>query len=346
MMDNYIYILSKQSALLIERLHICTWSIEKDTYFTEYGLEIQRNQLKQIDIEMQLPLPNVLDGDNFKCLYNNIINVENCRFIFNADVKELSPINGKAPFGTRIDFKNDRKITALPLELNENIKINPKTNTLNITLDTSDDQITDTIYIRFLIKTKEPAFSFEKKEITRRIITHEVRVNECRTASESVIKLQKKNYETILVNQCFCFHIIPHNYNIDFIDDKKLKTIRSLEASGFNNYLGDLKDTFKLSLKEHDYNIIFCKQENSDKDKSKNYSFFSRYSKEYIGNVQIGIAIAVNILCSLLFAAGNLHEVDMEQSFWCRMAIEYYFAFGILILLIIYLLHCRFWKKI
>ena len=91
----------------------------------------------------------------YECKAKDIIccigpHIRKCHFEVDADVKELSPINGKAPFGTRIDFKNDRKITALPLELNENIKINPKTNTLNITLDTSDDQITDTIYIRFL----------------------------------------------------------------------------------------------------------------------------------------------------------------------------------------------------
>lgn len=345
-MNNHIFILTKQVGLIIERLHICTWSIEKDTYFTEYGLEIERGQLRQFELQISLPLPPQLGKDNFRCLYKNIINQENCRFIFNADIKDLSPINGNSQFGTRIQFKNDRKITALPLDLNDSIMIDECTKTLNITLNTSNEQITDTVYVRFLIKTAEPAFSFEKKEITQCIITNEVRVNECRTASDDIIKLQKKSYEVVPVNQCFCFHIIPHNYKIDFIDDKKLKTVRSLEASGFNNYLGDIKGAFNLRLEEHDYNIVFCKQKNTDKEKSKNYSFFSRYSKEYIGNVQIGIAIAVNILCSLLFAAGTLHEVDMNQSYWCRIATEYYIAFGILIVLIIYLLYCRFWKRI
>lgn len=341
-MNNHIYILSKQPNLVVERLHVCTWSIEKDIYFTEYGLEIKRNQLKQFEIEMQLPLPNVLDENNFRCLYSNITNIENCRFIFNADIEKISPINGKEHFGTRIEFKNDRKITALPLDLNENVEINPKTKTLSIKFEALDNQITETIYIRFLVKTIDPAFSFEKKEITRRVVTYEVRVNECRTASESVINLQKKSYKTIPVNQCFCFHIISQSYSIDFIDDKKLKTVRSLEVTGFNDYLGDLRGGgLKSFLKEHDYNIIFCKQNNM-----KDYSFFSRYSKEYIGNVQIGIAIAVNIICSLLFAMGNLHRIDMELSYWCRVTIEYYIAFIILMILIVYLLYCRFQKKI
>lgn len=342
-MDNYIYLLSTQD-VIIERLHICTWTLEKDVYFTEYGMEINRNQHKKIDLQMVLPLPDNLDDSNFKCLYNNIIDQENCRFIFNADIKDISPINGKSPFGTRIEFKDDRKITALPLELQSEVRLDKTNQTLNVIIDSSNEQISDIVYIRFLIKTSNPTFSNEKKEITRRIITNEVRVNECRTASDAVIRLQKKAYKPICIKRCFCFHIIPNSYSIDFIEDKKLKTIRSLEAVGFNKYLGALKNELDVSLKEHEYNIVFCKQENSE-EKNINYSFFSRYSKEYIGNIQIGVAVAVNILCSLLFASGSLHPVNYELPFLCRMALEYYFAFAILIVLILYLLYCRFWRK-
>ena len=344
-MDNFVYILSKQPNLIIERLHICTWTIERNTYFTEYGLEIHRGDLKKIELQMALPLPEQLNKYNFKCLYNNIIDTENCRFIFNAEIKDISPINGQTPFGTRIDFNNDRKITALPIELLDNVKIDESTKTLSLSIDTSNEQISDTIYVRFLIKTEQSAFAYEKKEVTRMIITNEVRVNECRTASESVIKLQKKTYKPVVINRCFCFNIIPNSYSIDFIDDTKLKTIRGLEAVGFSRYLDSLKTEFNLSLKEHEYNIVFCKQENKE-NKPIHYSFFTRYSKEYIGNIQIGIAVAVNIFCSLLFAAGSLHKVAMDVPYWQRIVWEYYVAFAILIALIIYLLYCRFWKKI
>ena len=342
-MDNFLYILSKQS-LVIERLHICTWSIDKKSYFTEYGLEIKRADLKKIELQIALPLPKQLDETNFKCLYNNIIDSENCRFIFNAEIKAISPINGQISFGTRIEFNNDRKITALPLDFSDNVLIDKDTNTLGITIDVSDTQISETIYVRFLIKTDQPAFAYEKKEVTRRIITHEIRVNECRTASNSVIRLQKKSYKPVSINKCFFFNIIPSTYGIDFIDSTKLKSIRGLEAMGFNRYLDSLKKEFDLSLSEHKYNIIFCKQENKDGSPT-HYSFFSRYSKEYIGNVQIGVAISINILCGLLFAAGSLHEVDMTASFFCRIAVEYYAAFAILLGLILYLAYCRFLRK-
>ena len=344
-MNNFVYILGKQD-VTVERLHICTWTIEKDVFFTEYGIEINRGSLKKIDFQMALPLPEHLDNKTFISLYKNIIDSENCRFIFNADIKDISPINGQSAFGTRIEFVNDRKITALPLELNDNIEVEKKTNTLKITLDLSGDQITDTVYIRFLIKTTSPAFSYEKKEITRCIITNEVRVNECRTAPDEVIKLLKNSYNTIVINKCFCFHIIPGSYSIDFIEDKKLKTVRSLEAEGFNNYLSTIKKTINnMSIKENDYNIIFCKQEKDSNVDIPNYSFFSRYSKEYIGNIQIGLAIAVNIICGLLFAFGGLHPIDYSAPFLSRMAIEYYIAIVALVGLILYLIYCRYWRK-
>lgn len=344
-MDNFVYVLSKQQNVSLERLHICTWTIEKDVYFTEYGLEINKEKLKKLDFQIALPLPQTLDNSNFICLYKNIIDQENCRFIFNAGINDISPINGQSAFGTRLEFVNDRKITALPLELNDNVTLDNNSRTLHITIDTSDEQITDTIYIRFLIKTTEPAFSYEKKEITRRIITNEVRVNECRTASDVVVRLQKNSYCPVQINKCFCFHIVPNSYSIDFIDDKKLKTIRSLEAVGFNNYLGSIKNKFDLSLKEHDYNIVFCKQEKSPNDNLTSYSFFSRYSKEYIGNIQVGLAITVNILCGLLIASGGLHQTDYSAPFFQRIALEYYISAGALLTLIIYLLYCRFWRK-
>lgn len=338
-MDNSLYILSKQPNLSIERLHICTWSLESNMFFTEYGLEIQRAGAKQIELQMVLPLPKQLDQENFKCLYTNITDSENCRFIFNAEIKVSSPINGNSSFGTRIEFNHDRRITALPLELNENVKLDTKTSTLCLMLNTTNDQITDTIYVRFLIKTEQPAFACEKKEVTRRIITNDIRVNECRTASNSVITLQRKSYNPVPINKCFCFNIIPNSYSIDFIDDTKLKTIRGLEAVGFNKYLGSLQEEYNLSLREHEYNIVFCKQENVP-----HYSFFTRYSKEYIGSIQIGAAIASNILCSLLFAVGSLHEIEKNVPFWKRIAVEYYVALFILLVLIIYLLYCRFAK--
>ena len=50
MMDNSVFILCKQSNVMIERLHICTWDIDDKQFFTEYGFEIARGELKKLNI--------------------------------------------------------------------------------------------------------------------------------------------------------------------------------------------------------------------------------------------------------------------------------------------------------
>ena len=100
-------------------------------------------------------------------------------------------------------------------------------------------------------------------------------------------------------------------------------------------YLGDIEKDEKLTLKENQFNIIFCKQENKD-----NYSFFSTYSEEYIGNAQLTLALGANILCSLLFASGGLQKRtnDLELPFIARIPFEYWIALGVLLILGLYLI--------
>ncbi|MDO5315503.1 MAG: hypothetical protein Q4F82_05290 [bacterium] len=334
-MENFVYALGKQENLKIERFHICTWLLKKETFITEYGLEINRGALKSLDIQIVLPITEDITNSNFRCLFENITNTKNCRFIFNSDIERISPINGNPSFGSRIEFKNDRKITAIPLSLGDNVNYDDKHKSIHLELDLSDDQISETIYVRFYIKTSKPSFAFEVKEITRKKIIYDVRVNECRTAPDTVINLQSRQYKTIPITKCFCFHIIPNSYNIEFVESEKLKTIRSLEQAGFSNYLGDIASKENITLKEHEFNIVFCK-----KDNLQNYSFFSVFSKEFIGDSQITLALAANILCGLLFAAGGLHKQtsDFTIPYISRISTEHWIALGILIVMIVYLI--------
>ncbi len=326
-MDNSVFILCKQSNVMIERLHICTWDIDDKQFFTEYGFEIARGELKKLNIAIDLPA--IRDINDFKCLSQNVSEINNCRFIFNSDIEEVKPINGNPRFGNNITLANDRKIAILPIQMDY---VSLSGNILQIELDIPE-QSYNIIYFRFLIKSKKTAFAYIRKEISKKIINYDVRINECRTASSEVCNLQTKGYLTMPIQRCFCFHIIPNTYNIAFVNSNKLKTIRGLELVGFNQYLGEIKNSENISLKEHQYNIVFCKQE-----KLSNYSFFSVYSKDYIGDVQVILALSANILCSLLFAAGGLHSKcsNLELSYWERIPIEYWIAFVILILLIGY----------
>lgn len=327
-MENSVFVLCKQDKVTIERLHICTWDINNNKHFTEYGFEIARGELRKLSIAIELPELQSLD--NFRCLCSNISDTNNCRFIFNSDIEEIKPINGNPSFGNNITLSNDRKIAILPINSDS---ITLKNNILQIELDITE-QAKETIYFRFLIKSKNPAFAFSKNEVSKKIINYDIRINECRTASPEIAKLQQNGYKTMLIKKCFCFHIIPNTYNVEFVNSNKLKTIRSLEQIGFNKYLGEIKNSEKISLKEHQYNIVFSKQEDLS-----SYSFFSVYSKDHIGDAQVILALFANILCSLLFAAGSLHSeaLNMGISYWQCVPTEYWFAFAILIILAVFL---------
>lgn len=330
-MDHSVFILCKQEQVQIKRLHICTWDMQGAKYFTEYGLEISRGSLNTLDLS--IALPEIATREDCICLYPNVSEGNNCRFIFNSDIQWIGPIDGNPKRGVNVTLCCDRTITLLPL--GDSIQVKDKI--LYIELDIPQ-QAKDVIYIRFLIRSKNPAFSFVKKEISTKIINYDVRVNECRTASFSVQKIQQKGYKVIPIEKCFCFHIIPNTYTVDFLDHNKLKTIRSLEAAEFNAYLEKIKEAEKIKLEPREYNIVFCKQE-----RLPNYSFFSVYRKEYIGNSQLILALGANLLCSLLFALGGLRAqtVDPDTPFLCRIPGEYWVAFGVFVALLV----GYFWKR-
>lgn len=321
--NNSVFVLCKQEQVSIERMHICTWNLGKTVFFTEYGFEINRSALKSLDLNIVLPNQG-LEKKNFKSLFRNVSDTNNCRFIFNSDIEKTSPINGIPEHGINFDFCKSRKITILPIcEDDESLSIQDNTIKLQLSIP---QQAYEVIYIRFLLKTSNAPYSFEKgNNFTKKIINYDIRINERRSSPQNVIDLQTKGYRLISIKRCFCFHIIPSSFNIDFVDGKKLKNIRGLEYSGFNNYLGDIKNDENITLKEAEYNIVFCKQEDSE-----NYSFFSVFSKEYIGNNQIIIAITTNIICSLLFAFSSNTDVWYKQ--W-----NFLIAIGILIVLLFWL---------
>lgn len=334
-MENTIFVLSKQEQIIIERLHVLTWNLELKLDYTEYGLEINRDSLK--DFELQISLPNLSRKEDVYCLSKNICeNSSNCRFIFNSDIPNFSPINGNAAFGTNVKLI-DREFTVLPLpanfEVNDGI--------LKLHYEDIPSQAKQTIYLRFVVKSNRTPFANSKKGIAKKTMNFDVRINEMRMISKSIIELQKKNYMIVKINKCFYFHIIPNSYMIEYVDNNKLQSIRNLESSEFQNYLGEFANQEKINLKPDTYNIVFCKQNNKE-----NYSFFTSFSKERLGNEQISLAIGANLLCSLLFAIGGLHQKIScsSLSFWQRIPVEYWVASGILIILLVAFVINRFKK--
>lgn len=326
-MNRNISILSKTNEVSIERLHIVTWDIKSKNYYTEYGLEINRGSVVADELVLKLSLPCLpSNSKDVISLDKNLSDLENCRFIFNSDVRQVTPIGSGGVSGNTVTFEGDRKITILS---SLDMKISKDILEINIS---NLESIGEVVYVRFLVKSSQAPFQTKKNELSRRMINYDVRVNESRTASEDVKLLQKDRFSFVSVKSCFCLHIIPVEYSMGVIDSTKLKEMRELESKAFEKYLGEIAHEERIALKPSCYNIVFYKQ--GDRE---NYSFFSVFYEETLTNTQLGIAIAVNIASTSLFAFYELRtkvnpELKLNQTPW-----EYWIALFVILFALIWL---------
>lgn len=131
-----------------------------------------------------------------------------------------------------------------------------------------------------------------KKQELPKIHIYDLKINETRNLPDDIYDLKSNEGLHICpIRNLFCLHSVPDDFDISFVDSSKLKNIRKLETEAFKRYLQNVKDIGKDC-----YNIIFLKDCNKD-----SYSLFTICSEETIGTKQISLAIASNILCSLLF---------------------------------------------
>ena len=134
------------------------------------------------------------------------------------------------------------------------------------------------------------------------------------------------------IHNLFCLHSVPDDFEFSFIDSSKLKNIRKLETEAFKKYLPDVKDIGKDC-----YNIMFLKDCGKE-----SYSLFTTCSEETIGTKQISLAIATNILCSLLFFVYSVRTGIKKGEVWyIQMPWEGIIALFVLIVLCLYLFHIK-----
>ena len=315
-MDNSFFILSDQQ-VVISRFHICTWDIENTNSFIEIGIEFKPINEGEFNFRFAAPLVGL--NSEVKCLADNLcIDTNNSKFIFNDNIESLKPIDGDTRNGAILTFGKRDKLAIIPIE-----PFNINSQIVGFKVKTPIQEFGHTYYIRFSIRINCSTLSTVKRGIAKTSLIYDIKLNEKRNLPNDVHNLIKNNYHLCKVENCFCFHVIPNDLNISYVD-KKLKNIRELEVKAFKNYLPVELE----KMKENRYIIIFNKASNEE-----SYSFFSVFTKEIIGTNQILLAIGTNILCSLLFANATFRSAyNPDISIWKQIPIEFWLAFSILII--------------
>ena len=334
-MDNSFFIVSKaldgNSPVTITRLQICSWNIISGDACLEIGIEIKPDILQtNQDYSVTFFADWLTAGCSIVSLHDKFTEDDNVRFVFNETDFSSSPIDEHAHNGSRISFggNSHRTLAVLPAK-----GVLLKDGSLNLSFK-NKAQRNESPYLRVLIKSKLKTFAMTKKGIAKNTYIFDIKVNERRNLPACFLDvINSKSLTYCLIENVFCLHAVPTSFEISFIDSTKLKNIRQLEKKALETYLPEINPLVK-----EDYIITFSKD--SDINKAS-YSFFCIFSKETIGTSQIIFAIAMNMICSLLFAIGAQRVYWSSQLPWYQqLPVEDVIAFLFLILIIVFFI-CR-----
>lgn len=319
-MNNAYYILAKK-AIQIERLHICTWEFPDTDSYIEFGIEFSYEYFENKSLDIWLSVPFIREQDEVNCLLKNLADSANGRFIFNDIVSAISNVGADSRDGSILKFERRHSLTILPC------KIEVSNGFLKFTLN-KPPQYDGNLYFRVLVK-HNGTIAIKKSGIAKNTYIYDLKINETRNLPENIYNLKSdEDLHICPIQNLFCLHSVPDDFDITFIDSSKLKNIRKLETEAFKRYLQNVKDIGKDC-----YNIIFLKDCNKD-----SYSLFTICAEETIGSKQISLAIATNIVCSLLFFVYSVRTgIESEKAWYIQMPWEGIFALLVLVVLCQYM---------
>lgn len=321
-MDNTYFILSNKP-IAIERLHICTWDFIGENAAIELGFEFMPTPYIK-DLEIKLSLPFLKETDKVTCLMDALIrDDDNSKFIFNDTISANKAINGDKRNGAILEFKSRNSLSVLPIK-----QIKVESGVCSFVINCINPTVKN--YVRLYIQTNEKNLAIVNKGIAKTTYIYDIKINENRNLPNHIYELLNNGY--VLCNKiksCFCFHVIHSQYSISYLNTNKLRNIRILESEGFNHYLPNTR-----KIRPNEFLIIFNK---SEKSTDGSYTFFSEFEEETIGNKQIMLAIATNLICSLLFGISSLRSWHMGVEWYNKLPWEFWTAIILLLSFVAYL---------
>lgn len=324
-----IFILSNKQ-IPIERLHLCSWDFAEMRGLFEVGIEFYAPQgVNEVTFKIAVPFGK-LASEPF-CLKDSLIrDDDNCKFIFNDSISAIKPIREDKRNGAIVEFTSRGKLAILPV-----LDIEISGSMLSVKVKALQGQIAN--YIRLCFDVDVEGFAIVKKGIAKRSYIYDIKVNELRNLTDEVNDLRNSGYAICNnIKHCFCFHVIPSDYNISYLNTAKLKNIRMLEADAFNKYL-----PLSRTINDNEYLIVFNKDTKSDKS---GYSFFSEFEQETIGSKQIMSAVALNIFCSFLFAFSSL-KIDKENNWFAQVPTGHWIVLACLMIVVVMVVWPKRWAR-
>lgn len=292
-MDNSFFLFSEDTAQIkVERFHICTWEFGDSSALVEFGVEVSKESITDDSMEIELYVPWIVKDSKVKDLYESLNDSDNSRFIFNDSIEKATYVSkDHKNRGVIHTFSGRGDLTILPVKpvVNGNNKV------ISIKLDfqelkTNSHWISNpsNVYFRFYVETSVDSISTRDKGIGKSTIIYDLKLNEKRNLPLALGNRMTK-IRFCKVNICFCLHILPNRYQIQFIESNALKKIRTLEYNAFSKYLQDSR--VKNNTMVYSFNKL--------SEKEPLY-FLSVFSDERIGTPHFTVGILASILSGIL----------------------------------------------
>lgn len=334
-MENSIFTCCKSSQKLrFERFHICSWEFRDGTALFEVGGEVDVSKLSETHlVSFDIVFPWKLKGDSIKDMYQKLSDPDNCRFIFNDSVRKAIYLEeGRGVKGVVYEFDQRDRLSVLPVSL----KINNDGRVVSVEIDLRGHRgvlngENVNVYFRLCLDVRGDEICLKKMGIGKSAVIYDLKINERRNLPDPSV-YDMMDSDLCQISNCFCFNIVPNDYDIVFLESSSLKNIRTLEYNSFNKYLGDER------IKKDDLLVVFNKKKNLS-----SYGFFSIFSKERIGPAQFVVAVFINLLCGVVlsmpdaFPRFDLNDI-FYMNFWINISYKVYFVVIIALVALVYLL--------
>jgi hypothetical protein len=335
-MDNSYFIYNNADKTLdIERFHICTWEFRNNSTLIEFGAEIFAYSIRgQESVSISLYVPWFSAGCTTEDFYDKLKLSSNSKFIFNDSILNTHSFDGgDGNEGVVHEFYSRNKLCIHPIELKNdfvNKRVEISINLRRYKEYCAEKNESTNLYIRFAIKPNFRNISTRKNGINKSTILYDIKLNERRNMPEALSKEIVAKH-ICQIKACFCFNIVPNNYDLVFFDNSALQNVRTLEYESFNRYLADRR------IEKDELIVVFSK-----KKKDVPFSFFAIYAKERIGSGQFAAAIFINFVCGIFLFIPSYRKSGQPNftfwNVWYNLPSEIWIASGVAFLTLLLLL--------